>query len=133
MGMTRSQVFRAAIAISSVGLFFVVGVAVLCLTADSHNSNYKYLLWKHGYREFDPAIACRYLHVDSDFRMSLIGKTKDEMRAVFPILKDRALSNEYQQHYNQFLESQDALWIGESNWAAIFQNEKLVEIQLLKG
>lgn len=102
-------------------------------TADSHRTNLRYLMWKHGWTQSAPQTATRYLNVDVKFREFLRGKTKAEVQKWFSDLRPLSAANSYQQYYNQQLKEATFLWIGESPWGIEFEDGRLKEFRLMKG
>jgi hypothetical protein len=117
---------------AATGLVFVLFLASLGV-ADNHRTNLGYLSWKWGWTEFDQEVSLRFLNADLRFRQSLYGKTKAELQELFPDLRPRTESNQYQRYYLPQLAGLDFFWIGESAWGVEFRGGKLKEFHLLKG
>ena len=101
--------------------------------ADSHRTNRQYILWKKGEATYDPAVALRYIIVDPQFRHSLRGKTREEVRKWFPDLRPPEKGNDHQRSYNQDVEDMDFLWIGDSTWGIEFYRGRVKKLHLFKG
>ncbi len=113
-----------------------IGIVLFSLvlgTLDSHHTNVKYLLWKHGWTGYEPLVALKYLNVDVSFRLSLQGKSKVEINELFTDLRPMGNANEYQQLYGPDLNDADFLWIGDSAWGILFDDGKVKDIRLFKG
>ena len=108
----------------------VFGISVL---NDCHQTNLEYIWWKKGMGHYNPDVVLRFITVDSEFRISLRGKNKDEVKKLFPDLRSPDKANRNQEYYNQYIEGIDFLWIGDSNWGIEFVNSVVKDIRLLKG
>ena len=116
----------------------LVLVSIGCLvwvagSIDSHHTNLKYLLWKAGFNRSDPSIALHFMNVDSDFRQSLEGKTKEEVQEWFPNLVPPEKGNAQQKLHISFLKGMDFLWIGDSQWGIEFRDGRVKDFHLPKG
>ena len=100
---------------------------------DDPKFNWEYNQWKRGKSDYDPSLALRYLNIDVDFRLSLRGKSKNEIRVLFPDLRDPVRSNTYQEYYLDSIKGMDFLWIGDSAWGIEFEEVGLRQFHLLKG
>ena len=112
----------------------LVLIAIGLGSADDHRTNAKYLGWKFGLCRYNPATALRYLNVDVRFRESLVGKTKAEVMRLFPDLRPTTKANDYQRAYTRDVEGIDFMWIGDSGWGIVFDDDgRLKEFRLMKG
>lgn len=99
----------------------------------SHRTNRQYLLWKSGKAAYDPAVALRFIGVDVEFRVSLRGRSEEEVRKWFPDLRSPDDASEYQRCYDQDIKEMSFLWIGDSAWGIEFDRGRVKEFHLWKG
>lgn len=119
------------------GFTIAVLLHFACLDLRSHR-NLSYLLWKHGHRPYEPAVALGGLYHDKSYRASLIGMEKRDFDRIFtegfyevqhlpPAAKagERWYVNDYRASVNR----------GELDmkWIAIFAGERLVYFDFGKG
>lgn len=123
--MSRRLLIAAATV--SIGL-----IGALLGTLDDPRINVPYLAWKHGFRDFDPAVL-RLLGRDPKFIEALEGKTETELRAWFPDLRTPDRANPNQQHYQALTARRDLRWIGESLFVVEFERGRVARICLWKG
>lgn len=104
-------------------------------TIDAYQANWRYILWKHHAWPLQPFMLA-YLSSDGEFVMSLRGRTKADMQRYFPVLipPDRAIT-QYQKDYSKYMLEQhsDFLWIGDSDYAVVFERERVVYVGPIKG
>lgn len=132
-GSRHLMTHRMAIAIGLlVSGAMLVALVVLIATADCR-TNYRYLMWKWGYGQYDPETSLRYMCHDCAFRQSLVGKTKTEIRRLFPRLAAPADGNQYQRRYANEVQKMDFVWIDESNFGFEFVNGRVKAVHLIKG
>lgn len=128
--MTRRARILIAVAFCVAGLGTVL---VILEAADSHRTNPRYLMWKHHLYWYEPQLALRFLNVDADFRMSLIGKSKAEVERWFPHLRPVDPNDPAAWDYKEIVLQPGFLWIDQGNWGIIFENGKVKDIILVKG
>jgi hypothetical protein len=116
-----------------VSIFLTVGILSILGTADSHRTNYRYLLWKHQIGRYDPALALRYFNVDVEFRISLYGRTRAEVQKYFPVLQRVDESDPYLPYCGDAVKHPGFFWIDNTRWGIIFENDRVKMIQLFKG
>ena len=119
-----------------VGVLLVALITVWILfleSADSHHLSPRHFLWKHGLWPYSPEVALRYFNVDRELRLSLNGKTRSEITKWFPRLIPPAQADDYQRSYNKDVEDLDFLWIDDSAWGIVFEENRVKEFRLLKG
>jgi hypothetical protein len=124
---------RLFIIVLFVSLCLAVGFLSIVGSADSHRTDFRYLLWKHHIGKYDRALALRYFNVDVDFRMSLYGKTRAEVQKYFPILRRIDELDPYLPFCGDAVKHPGFFWIDHSGWGIIFENDRVKEIQLFKG
>jgi hypothetical protein len=101
---------------------------------DGHNTNLKYLMWKWGWTDYSPEICMRYMSCDGHFQTSLEGKTKTEIRKWFPDLRLETNPDQYLDARKPFfIDVPDFLWIGDTQWAIGFENNRVKGFYLIKG
>jgi hypothetical protein len=125
--------FKVLVLIALSALVFG-GVFLFALPQNSHHTNFRYVLWKHHlytYPENKPPGS--FFGVDLQFRNSLIGKTKDEIRSWFPDLIPPKDGDPYQIAYYSDVSRTDFLWIANSNWGFEFEDGRVKRIRLIKG
>lgn len=92
---------------------------------NSHHLNYKYLLWKNGWGEFNPDYL-RFLNVDIDHRQSLIGKSLTEIEELFPSLHDTTQPiADFQTDHLHISPHSDYRQIGGSDWVIEFEHDRV--------
>lgn len=117
-------------------VFLVIAVAAFAIlfgTADSHQTNARYIAWKMGWSDYDPKVALRYLNVDVKFRKGLHGRGLSQVSEYFPDLRTLDKSNDYQSYYRGSITYEEFYWIDDSAWGIEFQNGRLREFHLFKG
>jgi hypothetical protein len=118
--------------ITTVGLTLLALVAAAVVaTTDDHRTNISYLLWKQGIGS-DWQHGVQFLNVDREFRLSLIGITREEFGARFPVRRPRnSAPLETLKHYG--IAAIDGEWLWDSDWFVSYANGKVRDIQLIKG
>ena len=100
---------------------------------DVHWRSKEYLEWKKGRGQINPSEILKFLHVDGQFRLSLNGKTKEEVMNWFPTLVNPQNGNSDQRKELNQVEGMDFMWIGETHWGIEFQSNRVVRIIPIKG
>jgi hypothetical protein len=113
--------------------FLLAGIILFLYTDDSHRTNLRYLLWKAGWLRFSPEVSLRYFGVDVEFRDSLVGQTREEIKVWFPDLRPIAQANSQQRYYEDDVRDTDFMWIGDSHWGIEFENGRVKRFRVLKG
>jgi len=101
--------------------------------ADSHHTNVRYLLWKHHLWHDPEFRGLRYFNVDANFRMSLYGKTREEVEWWLPPLIPESQNDPNDKYYGPEVHQPGFFWIGHSLWAIIFENGRVKEIRSFEG
>ena len=119
------------------GLILSVSTALLIVAmaiSDSHRTNLRYLMWKHHLCSYQPDLSLRYLNVDVHFFTSLIGKSRSELKFWYPNITKVSPSDPARQHYKELVEQPGFMWLDHgSNWAIVFEDEKVKDIFVVKG
>ena len=114
-----------------------LGFSVFLATIDSHHTNAKYLLWKHHLWPYKRDLALRYLSVDLEFRRSLVGKTRAELQAWYPVLNLPKPDDPYIAHdgdaYDGAMKSPRFVWIDGTHWGVTFNDGKVKAVRAFKG
>ena len=119
--------------VTIISVAVVVGIASLVAIDDNHKTNLKYLMWKHHLVRYEPKLALRYFNVDAEFRLSLIGKTRTEVEAWFPILRQIDKEDSYLPTCGEAVWKPGFVWIDSSRWGIVFENDRARDIILFKG
>lgn len=93
----------------------------------------RYILWKKGVHPY-PSKIIRTALVADTYRNGLIrGKTKEEIKQMFPTAREESV-NDYQKMYeNTDLKVKDYLWLDDHHVVFFFENGAATEIGLMKG
>jgi len=111
-------------------MILIIGLAF----SDSHQMNLPYLMWKWGWTDYSPETSMRYMTCDGDFQKSLEGKTKIEILHWFPDLRVETKPDQYLDASKPFfIDVPDFLWIGDTQWAIGFENNRVKGFYLIKG
>ena len=102
-------------------------------TADSHHTNAKYILWKHHLWPYNRDLALAYFNVDVDFRLSLIGKTRAELQKWYPALRPVDPGDPYLPYCGDLVWTPGFVWIDDTRWGVIFENDRVKDIRMFKG
>ena len=126
---------RSIVIASALAVVLFAGL-VLADSVDSHHVNFRWILWKHHLWPYQPDLALRYLNVDLQFRNSLHGRSKAEVQRWFPILRPKKEPVTPSQKYysgDGIVQGPDFFWIDDSTWAVWFADDKLIDIEIIKG
>jgi len=115
-------------------LFLFILIFTLFLLIDHHEYNLVYNLWKIGLFRNELKNNTKYLTVDAKLINNLKGKTKTEILKWYPDLRVEQHPEIYLDRGNPFyINSSDFLWIADTQWVIEFENEKVIDITLIKG
>lgn len=96
----------------------------------------RYILWKKGLHPYPKEFASFAVIADGNRDELIRGKTKAEVKAIFPdaseTLEPSEISNFYQNNYKKELEEREHLWFGK-NVVIFFKNGLGDKITILKG
>ena len=109
----------------------LVPVVSVILRDDSHHTNLSYRLWKLGLYDYKPEYL-RFLNVDVDLRMNLVGEKLPEVKKLFPDLRSPEQVSGYQSHFTSEFGAEECYWIGDSNWLIEFEGGVVKEFRLMK-
>ena len=117
------------------GLLAVAAAACLLAllgSADSHQTNVPYILWKHGLNPFH-SDGMRYFGRDVRFRQSFVGRPLAHLRTYFPdVVPASSSDSEGEGRGREFAETQ-LLRIGGSGWHVEVANGVVRSITIEKG
>ncbi|HQU85183.1 MAG TPA: hypothetical protein PKY59_18735 [Pyrinomonadaceae bacterium] len=91
----------------------------------------RYMLWKKGLYPRPDDILITAVNADRERGKLIYGKSKDEIRQIFPNANKTAVS-EYQKFYERELVGTDYLWLDDLH-IIVFENDKSVDLRLIKG
>ena len=119
---------------AATGVVFLA-LAVWLGTADAHQTNVVYLLWKTGLTPGNWRVGTHYLGRDTAFQTSLCRRTERELARWFPVLVKPSQGNAHQRRYMRRPDMVDAncRWVGDTDWAILFQNGRVTSIMKVKG
>lgn len=118
----------------SIGISALLIACTALALSDNHQTNIRYLMWKWGWTNYSPETSMRYMTCDGDFQKSLEGKTKTEIRKWFPDLRVETKPDQYLDTSQPFfIGVPDFLWIGDTQWAIGFENNRVEGFYLIKG
>jgi len=117
--------------ILTLGLIGAAFAAVVATGHDSHHFNLRYLGWKAGLCDSEDSL--RFFGVDISFRENLLGKTPREIERWFPHLVPPAEANDYQRTYRESIAEKEILWLGDSWWYAVIEDQRVARFGLAKG
>lgn len=121
----------------ALGIFvFVVAVILGSAAGYSYSRtddlSLTYQLWKAGIYPYHQGVIGG-LVADREFQESLVGKTVEEIRVIFPNAHYRP-ANDYQLRYeNTDLKGREYLWLGEGGEVLFFENGICTGLGLMKG
>ena len=95
----------------------------------------RYVLWKIGVFPFDPTVVYPAMVGDREREGLALGLTVPELERRFGKLRTReTATTEYQRHYSdRFLTEKKIYWLGDSPWLVVIENDRAVELHLMKG
>ncbi len=114
-------------------IFLTILGTFVATSQDSHNFNVRYRLWKLGIEEWDPSFG-RWLLVDRSLSASLSGKMRQEVEKLIPDLHDTP-RNRHQKmgpDINKGEDSEQYLWIGDSNLLVRFDDSRFASFWVIK-
>jgi len=117
------------------GILFVLstvifgGILIFILPQNSHHTNLRYILWKHHLYPYESGGA--FLNVDVPFRLSLIGKSQQEIMTYFPSLQSPKQAGSYEMANSPSSIGKTYFWLG--LWRFEFTGGKLSDLRLVKG
>lgn len=118
----------------SIGIMALMIVCIALAFSDSHQTNIRYLMWKWRWTDYSPETSMRYMTCDGNFHKSLEGKTETEIRKWFPDLRVETKPDQYLDASKPFfIDAPDFLWIGDTQWAIGFENDRVKGFYLIKG
>lgn len=124
---------RSSSVIVGLTTILILGVGAFVAFDDSHHTNLPWLLWKHHLLPYNRERALRYLNADVDFRLSLNGKSNEQLRAWFPILSSIDSSDPFLAYCGDYVRDPEFRWIDGTRWGVIFEHGRVKEIVLVKG
>jgi hypothetical protein len=131
--MTNSIVLRTVSA-ALVVIVLGVGFYVLRHSDDGDPQNVKYILWKAGLYKMGIDQAVFTMVRDPHRDELVVGKTKQELRHRFgDLLTLDQVSEYYRDGHNRGWKDKDALFIRNSPWMIVFDQDKATELVLMKG
>lgn len=101
----------------------------------STHYNLYYSDWKEGKRAYEPVVALKGMYHDLEFRDSLKGMTVAEFERKFPNTFFEIQGGEPDAHRRSFIDSYEDAKKGNASygWIAVFENDRLIELEFTKG
>jgi hypothetical protein len=125
---------RVAFIIAAALFVFFTGWA-LTYPSSSDPKSIQYIFWKHGLYKMNLDLATGTMIGDDNRDKLVIGKTKAQLRDKFGYLLSLANASEYLRscYQSSGWEGADVLFIRQSPWMIVFDNERAKELVLIKG
>jgi hypothetical protein len=129
---------RIALAILAIAvlLSFVAGFWTLTYPDAADPKNMKYVLWKHGLYHLEPRFILDGLYADPERDKFVIGRSKEEIEAMFgPLIPAKESPNYIPSCFDHSAWPADQTYLVSINlwWAVAFQNNRAVDFRLVKG
>lgn len=116
----------------SVALISFIGSAIAAGLFDSEHRPFRYRLWKVGLHPYSSSLVARAIISDEDANRFVKGKSKEEIKRIFPDAHEAAI-NEYQKYYDKELKERECLWIGEQDVVIFLRDGVGDYISVMKG
>jgi hypothetical protein len=125
---------RVALIITAALFVFFRGWA-LTYPSPSDPKSIQYTFWKHGLYKMNLDLATGTMIGDANRDKLVIGKTKAQLRDKFGYLLALADASEYLRgcYQSSGWKGADVLFIRQSPWMIVFDNERAKELVLIKG
>jgi hypothetical protein len=133
---------RLIIALSLLSLFlFGALVVVIDLARQDAGTHYNlsYLLWKSGFKPYEPSVALQGMTHDHEFRQKLNGISPLEFERRFPstFYEVKTLPPDAKPGQRYFINDYHQAQKEEGGfgfvWLAVFENDRLLELGIYKG
>jgi|SRR5581483_4809018 len=131
--MTRSHILVGLIVVLAVVLFF--GGWAMIYPSPSDPQNMKYVLWKAGLYRVGLDRATAAMVGDRDRDRLVLGRTKAQLRNKFGYLLSPKDASPYLRgcYQSSPWKSKDVLFIGDSSWMIVFDDDKATSLLFVKG
>ncbi len=116
-------------------LFACIGGWALMYPSSSNPKNIKYVLWKVGLYRVNLEVATTAMIGDPGREKLVVGKTKAQLRGRFGRLVTLAEASPYLRgcYQNSFWKERDVMFIGQSPWMVVLDDDKATNLVLIKG
>lgn len=92
----------------------------------------RYVFWKKGLYPYPADIIWQGFIADQDRDELIRGKSKDEIKQLFPTAHEEAV-NDYQKQYEKQLAGKEYLWLGDWGVVILFENGTAESVSVMKG
>ena len=123
------------------GLLLVTLIIILFLARQSSSTHYNlsYLLWKGGLKGYEPSVALPGMFHDHSYRKKMIGSSLTDFEARFPstfyeVKTPPPIAKPNQRYFiNDYHQAQREEGGFGFVWYAVFEDGRLVELDISKG
>jgi hypothetical protein len=130
--MPKSWVVRIPVTVT---LMVVLAMGAWCFTYPGPDpKSVKYVMWKAGLYKMDPDLAVSIMVGDPGRDKLVVGKTKEQLRKRFgQLLTLGQVSQYYKDGYDRSWSGKDVLFIKNSAWMVVFDQDTATNLVLMKG